>query len=176
MARGDKLKNLHGLTRREQLFVDYYTGACLGDSTASAIKAGYARKSAAQYGFRLMTDPKIVAAVHREAKPHLEKSGIDKDKIIARLARRFEDPDVSNEDMVKLGGLLAKMIPGALVNTKSDDKPKGPTLEEFLRAQKAQAQTKETDHGKQEPQRHQDDRAPDGAGRDQDGGRKHLDA
>ncbi len=72
------------MTPQQQLFVDEF----LKDLTAgrAAVRAGYAKKSADQQGYKLLQMPEIAAAIREALAKRSERTQIDSDWVLKRLA------------------------------------------------------------------------------------------
>jgi phage terminase small subunit len=75
---------------REKAFINAYCGKCLGNASASAIAAGYSKKTSRQQGARLLTKANIKAAIAKR-QDRAEQSAIadadERDRILSEIAR-----------------------------------------------------------------------------------------
>lgn len=132
-----------GLTDLERRFVDLVTTEFIGNHLKAGAAAGLPKTYLKQHVHRLMKRQVVKDAIAERMRPSMEKAGITRDEIVAKLAARFRDKNVANIDMVRIGGLLADMMPGARVPVGL--KVTGLTLEDFIN-QGREAETGET-HG-----------------------------
>ena len=86
---------------------------------------------------------RLLKALADDGNPLSSSAPMPVKTIVAKLAARFRDKNVANIDMVRIGGLLADMMPGARVPVGL--KVTGLTLEDFIN-QGREAETGET-HG-----------------------------
>jgi len=92
-----------GLTYKRRMFVANYLGACEGNATEAARKAGYATPM--QEGARLLTDPDVRALIDAQ----VAEAGLESDEILARLADQASSNAVDLircvvDDVVEIGG------------------------------------------------------------------------
>ncbi len=73
------------LTDRQRRFVEEYPVDC--NATAAAIRAGYGPKCAGAVGSRLKGKPEVRAALAQAFREKREAAGVDRDRIVAELAR-----------------------------------------------------------------------------------------
>ena len=80
-----------GLTRKQQKFVAAYLASL--DGKASAIAAGYSRKSAEALASQLLKNPKVSAEIAKKHGKMLGKYEISAERVLAELAKlAFVDP------------------------------------------------------------------------------------
>ncbi len=75
----------HGLTARQQRFVDAYL--VLGNASAAALRAGLSERNPGSYGARLLRHPMVAAALARERAILAERLQIDAARVTAEYAR-----------------------------------------------------------------------------------------
>lgn len=73
------------LTAKQQRFVAEYLIDL--NATQAAIRAGYSERTAAEQASRLLTNVKVSGAVHEAMKARSERTEIDADWVLKRLAR-----------------------------------------------------------------------------------------
>lgn len=79
------------MTAKERRFVDEYLIS--GNATEAAISAGYAKRSAANTGWRLMRKAEISAAIADRAKAVANKADVTAERVLREYARlAFGDP------------------------------------------------------------------------------------
>ena len=117
-------KNKRQINDKQQRFVDEYLVDL--DATKAAIRAGYAPKTAAQAGYKLVHKSLVSAAIAREEAARSCRTGIAADRVLRELARiAFVDPgkvinfdtaevlpNVTEDDRTVIAGVKIKTVAG----------------------------------------------------------------
>lgn len=152
-SRGDKApRGYDGLTERERKYVELYTTDFHGRNEAAAIAAGYPKKTIRVAVNRLNKHPAVQSKIKAVMAPAIAKAELTRDELVAKLATRFREPEVTNSDLVRLGKLIAEMLPGALVPVGL--KVTGMTLEDFIKSGEELAKASSPDETPAEPETH----------------------
>ena len=76
------------MTPQQQLFVDEFLKDLIAGH--AAVRAGYSKKAPDQQGYKLLQMPEIAAAVREALAKRSERTQIDSDWVLTRLAQLFE--------------------------------------------------------------------------------------
>ena len=112
------------LNEKQKRFVDEYLVGL--DATKAAIRAGYAPKTAAQAGYKLVHKSLVSTAIARAQAERSRRTGITADRVLQELARiSFVDPgkvinletaevlpDVTADDRAVIAGIKIKTVAG----------------------------------------------------------------
>ena len=112
------------LNEKQKRFVDEYLVDL--DATKAAIRAGYAPKTAAQAGYKLVHKSLVSAAIARAQEERSRRTGITADRVLRELARiAFADPgkvinfetaevlpDLTADDRAVIAGIKIKTVAG----------------------------------------------------------------
>lgn len=87
------------LTARAQRFAAEYILDLNG--TQAAVRAGYARKRAAEMAYQLLQDPRVIDLIAKLQSERVERTRIDADYVLNRLAEidQMDFLDIMNDDM-----------------------------------------------------------------------------
>ena len=110
------------INEKQKRFVDEYLVDL--DATKAAIRAGYAPKTAAQAGYKLVHKSLVSAAIAREEAARSRRTGITADRVLRELARiAFVDPakiinmdtaevlkDATVDDRAVISGVRVKIM------------------------------------------------------------------
>lgn len=97
-----------GLNAKQRAFtVEYMKDK---NATQAAIRAGYSAKTARSIANELLTKPDIVKAIKELESAAQVKAGLTVEKIVERINRIAEDPDVAPRDRLKADELLGKYL------------------------------------------------------------------
>lgn len=100
----DQKEKKHKLTKRQELFAQYYCG----NATEAAIQAGYSPETATQIGHKNLKKPAIKQAIQSRMTPQIEKN------IATRAERQqfwsdiMRDEHIETKDRLKASELLGR--------------------------------------------------------------------
>lgn len=92
------------LTRKQQRFIDEYVVDCNG--TQAAIRAGYAKKTAAQMANEYLMKPHIKSEVDRRLKLASEEAQVSAEWVLTRLKKLAERCMQEVEPKIRANGLF----------------------------------------------------------------------
>ncbi len=91
------------LSTRQRLFVEEYLLDC--NATQAAIRAGYSSRTAKKAGPRLLTNPRIRAAIRMRMQERSERTRVSADYVIERLVREAEGEGEDSSPMARVKAL-----------------------------------------------------------------------
>ncbi len=91
------------LSTRQRLFVEEYLLDC--NATKAAIRAGYSPRTAKKAGPRLLTNPRIRAAIRMRMQERSERTRVSADYVIERLVREAEGEGEDSSPMARVKAL-----------------------------------------------------------------------
>jgi len=145
---GGRSKPPGQLNERQRRFVEEFDG----NATQSAIRAGYAKKSAASQAWVLLRNPKVTAALSAHLAKRRERAAMDANEVVRCLAvlatgniieyggwgatggvSRVASDRLTPEQRYRIRSIIERRLPGGIIELKFELESKKAALDSLMR-------------------------------------------